>query len=123
MKKLLLITTCVSIFLACQKETIDVAPVSDYDNLKTVKILKNQNGFLMGAGNNLSVIVVQVDSKDFDPLSCAANPSERYVIGNLPAELKNKNDLKIVFSGEVKESSITGVFIGIPLKLTKIRVK
>lgn len=123
MKKLLLLIICASVFSACQKETIEVAPVSDFDNLKTISTLKNQKGFLMDAGNNLTVIVVEGDSDNFDPLSCVANPSERYVVGNLPAELKNKTDLKIIFSGEVKEVSGSIPPLGIPLKLTKIRVK
>jgi hypothetical protein len=123
MKKLFLIITCVSVLMACQKETIEVAAVSDFDNLKTTSTLKNKNGFLMDAGNNLTVIVVEGDADNFDPLSCAANSSERYVVGNLPAKLKNKTDLKIVFSGEVKELSASVPLLGIPLKLTKIRVK
>lgn len=123
MKKLLLIIICASVFISCQKETIEVAPVSDFDNLKTTSTLKNQKGFLMDAGNNLTVIIVEGDSDNFDPLSCVANPSERYVVGNLPAELKNKTDLKIIFSGEVKEVSGSILPLGIPLKLTKIRVK
>ena len=123
MKKLFLIITCVSIFLACQKETIEVAAFSDFDNLKTTSTIKNKNGFLMDAGNNLTVIVVEGDADNFDPFSCAANPSERYVVGNLPTELKNKTDLKIVFNGEVKELSLSIPLLGIPLKLTKIRVK
>ena len=123
MKKLLLLIICASVFSACQKETIEVASVSDFDNLKTISTLKNQKGFLMDAGNNLTVIIVEGDSDNFDPLSCVANPSERYVVGNLPAELKNKTDLKIIFSGEVKEVSGSIPPLGIPLKLTKIRVK
>ncbi|GGD66435.1 hypothetical protein GCM10011514_33030 [Emticicia aquatilis] len=124
MKKLLLLLICASIFFSCQKETIEVAPVSDFDHLKTVSKLKDQKGFLMDAGNNLTVIVVEGNTDNFDPLSCVANPSERYVVGNLPSELKNKTDLKIVFSGEVKELlSATAPNLGIPLKLTKIRVK
>ena len=109
--------------MACQKETIEVAAVSDFDNLKTTSTLKNQNGFLMNAGNNLTVIVVEGNTDNFDLLSCVANPSERYVVGNLPDELQNKTDLKIVFSGEVKELSASVSLLGIPLKLTKIRVK
>lgn len=123
MKKLLLLIICASVFFSCQKETIDVASVSDFDNLKTISTLKNQKGFLMDAGNNLTVIVVEGDSDSFDPLSCVANPSERYIVGNLPAKLKNQTDLKIIFSGEVKEVSTTVPPLGIPLKLTKIRVK
>lgn len=123
MKKLLLILICAFVFFSCQKETIEVSPVSDFDNLKTISTLKNQKGFLMDAGNNLTVIVVEGNTDDFDPLSCVANPSERYVVGNLPTELKNKTDLKIVFSGEVKELSATALSLGIPLKLTKIQVK
>ncbi|WP_435352781.1 hypothetical protein [Emticicia sp. SJ17W-69] len=122
MKKLFLLIG-ISVFLACQKETIEVAAVSDFDDLKTISTIKNKNGFLMDAGNNLTVIVVEGDTDNFDPLSCVANPSERYIVGNLPAELKNKTDLKIVFSGEVKEPSISASLLGIPLKLTKIRVK
>ncbi len=123
MKKLFPIVICVSVFMACQKETIEVAAVSDFDSLKTTSTIKNQNGFLMDAGNNLTVIVVEGDTDTFDLLSCVANPSERYLVGNLPAELKNKTDLKIVFSGEVKEPSLSASLLGIPLKLTKIRVK
>jgi hypothetical protein len=123
MKKLFLIIICVSILMACQKETIEVAAVSDFDNLQTTSTLKNQNGFLMNAGNNLTVIVVEGNTDNFDLLSCVANPSERYVVGNLPDELQNKTDLKIVFSGEVKELSASVSLLGIPLKLTKIRVK
>jgi hypothetical protein len=123
MKKLFLLSICVSVLMACQKETIEVASISDFDNLKTISTIKNKNGFLMDAGNNLTVIVVEGDANNFDLLSCAANPSERYVLGNLPAALKNKTDLKIIFSGEVKEPSISASLVGIPLKLTKIRVK
>ncbi|WP_394990060.1 hypothetical protein [Emticicia sp.] len=122
MKKIFILCS-ILFFVACQKENIEVVAVSDYDNLKTTKTIKNQNGFLMDAGNNLTVIVVEGNGDNFDPLSCAANPSERYVVGNLPAQLKLKTDLKIVFSGEVKESVISASLLGIPLKLTKIRVK
>ena len=122
MKKLFILSS-ILFCVACQKESIEVVAVSDYDNLKTTSTIKNKNGFLMDAGNNLTVIVVEGDGDNFNPLSCAANPSERYMVGNLPAQLKNKTDLKIVFSGEVKEPSLSSSLLEIPLKLTKIRVK
>ncbi|WP_337043371.1 hypothetical protein [Emticicia sp. 17c] len=125
MKNLWVFCISLLLFSACEKQGLDVSPVSDFDNLQTVGTIKNKEGFLMKASPELTVIVAQGDSDDFDPLSCVANPSERYVVGNLPAELKDKTDLKIIFSGEIKQNSSANLalYSGIPLKLTKIRVR
>lgn len=122
MKKLLVILFCTIFFVACEKKDIDVSPVSDIDNLPTLETIKNKEGYLMKVNADLTVIVVQ---SEMDPLSCAAQPSHRFAVANLPAELKGKHETKIVFSGEVKQFDQTGLILyaGMPLKLTKIKLK
>ncbi len=122
MKNLLALGFCMMFFLACQKESIDVSPVSDIDNLPTIETITNKDGYLMRVNADLTVIVVQ---SEMDPLSCAAQPSHRFTVANLPAELKGKHETKIVFSGEVKQFDQTQLILyaGMPLKLTKIKLK
>ncbi len=123
MKKLLVLGFCTLFFVACQKESFDVSPTSDIDNLPTIQTINNKDGYLMKVNADLTVIVME---GVMDPLSCAALPSHRFAVANLPAELKGKNETKIVFSGEVKQNIQTGDFVlyaGIPLKLTKIKLK
>ena len=105
MKKLLIIISCLLTFSACEKESIGVSSVSTFDNLQTIDKIKNKDGFLMRVNSDLTVIVAQGDTDNFDLLSCVAIPSERYVVGNLPEELKGKDNVRIVFSGEVKQAS------------------
>lgn len=123
MKKLLTLGFCMMFFVACQKESFDVSPTSDIDNLPTLQTFTNKEGYLMKVNEELTVIVVQ---SEMDPLSCAALPSHRFTVANLPTELKGKHETKIVFSGEVKQvvqSDNTVLYVGIPLKLTKIKLK
>jgi hypothetical protein len=123
MKKLWVLSFCIVFFLACDKKDIDVSPVSDIDSLPTIETLNNKDGYLMRVNDDLTVIVVE---GVMDPLSCAAQPSHRFTVANLPAELKGKHETKIVFSGEVKQRLQQENFIlyaGIPLKLTKIKLK
>lgn len=123
MKKLLALGFCALVFLACQKESFDVSPTSDIDSLPTIETFNNKEGYLMKVNDQLTVIVVQ---SVMDPLSCAAMPSHRFSVANLPAELKGKHETKIIFSGEVKQvvrTDNTVLYVGIPLKLTKIKLK
>lgn len=122
MKKFLMLGFFMMFFMACQKESFDVSPTSDIDNLPTLQTINNKDGYLMKVNTDLTVIVVQ---SEMDPLSCAAQPSHRFVVANLPAELKGKHETKIVFSGEVKQNIQTDpvLYAGIPLKLTKIKLK
>jgi hypothetical protein len=122
MKKLWVFSFCMLFFLACNKKDIDVSPVSDIDNLPTLQTITNKEGYLMKVNDDLTVIVVQ---GEMDPLSCAAQPSHRFAVANLPAELKGKHETKIVFSGEVKQFDQTQLILyaGLPLKLTKIKLK
>lgn len=122
MKKLLALGFCTMFFVACQKDSFDVSPVSDIDNLPTIQTINNKEGYLMKVNADLTVIVVE---GVMDPLSCAALPSHRFAVANLPAELKDKHEAKIVFSGEVKQNIQADLvlYAGIPLKLTKIKLK
>ncbi|MBA4851577.1 hypothetical protein [Emticicia sp. BO119] len=122
MKKLWVMFFCIAVFLACAKKDIDVSPVSDIDNLPTIQTFNNKEGYLMKANEDLTVIVVQ---SEMDPLSCAAQPSHRFIVANLPAELKGKHETKIIFSGEVKQFDQTELILyaGMPLKLTRIKLK
>ena len=122
MKKLWVLGFCMMFFMACQKESFDVSPTSDIDNLTTLQTISNKDGYLMKVNADLTVIVVE---GVMDPLSCAAQPSHRFAVANLPAALKGKHETKIVFSGEVKQN-VQGdlvLYAGIPLKLTKIKLK
>lgn len=122
MKKLWALSFCMVFIFACGKKDIDVSPVSDIDNLPTIETINNKDGYLMKVNEDLTVIVVQ---SEMDPLSCAAQPSHRFTVANLPAELKGKHETKIVFSGEVKQFDPTKLILyaGMPLKLTKIKLK
>lgn len=125
MKKLLAFLAlgfCTLFFVACQKESFNVSPTSDIDNLPTLQTISNKDGYLMKVNENLTVIVVQ---SEMDRFSCAALPSHRFAVANLPAELKGKHEIKIIFSGEVKQNIQTDLvlYAGIPLKLTKIKLK
>ncbi|GAB3504061.1 hypothetical protein [Emticicia fontis] len=123
MKKLWMLGLCTMLFWACTKKDIDVSPVSDIDNLPTIETFNNKEGYLMKVNDQLTVIVVE---GVMDPLSCAALPSHRFTAANLPAELKGKHETRIIFSGEVKQvvqTNNTVLYPGIPLKLTKIKLK
>ncbi|RYU95649.1 hypothetical protein [Emticicia agri] len=122
MKNLWVLSFCMMFFLACDKKDINVSPESDIDNLPTLQTISNKDGYLMKVNDDLTVIVVE---SEMDPLSCAAQPSHRFVVANLPTELKGKHETRIVFSGEVKQFDQTKLILyaGMPLKLTKIRLK
>jgi hypothetical protein len=122
MKKLLAFGFCTLFFMACEKKDFDVSPTSDIDSLPTIETFNNKEGYLMKVNEDLTVIVVE---SKMDPWSCAALPSHRFTVANLPAELKGKHETKIVFSGEVKQFDPTKLILyaGMPLKLTKIKLK
>ena len=121
MKKIWLVGFCTILFWACQKESYDVLPTSDFDDYQTIKTLTNEEGVLIKESDQFSVIITENESGDVDQHS----GSNRFIAGNLPAELKGKRKAKIVFSGEVKQHPYSAQVLGVgrPLKLIKIRLK
>jgi hypothetical protein len=121
MKKLLIPGFFIVVLGGCQKQSFEIPPTSAYDSMPTIRVLWNKEGYLERANKYVSVITIKNESGDYDE----NDPLTRFVPGNLPAELKDKKKVRIVFSGQVREDpySAQSARIGTPLKLTQIKLK
>ncbi|RYU95648.1 hypothetical protein [Emticicia agri] len=121
MKNLLILGFCTMFLGACEKQSFEVSPTTEVDKYQTIKIFTEQEGRLIKESDQFSVIITKNDSGDFNENDAL----HRFVADNLPAELKEKKKVKIVFSGELKQYpyAAQSLMVGRPLKLTKIRLK